>query len=135
MGNVARAQTEASGPATVKLQQQLAHVQAEEQAKAQAAMQVEVAKVQNDLAVTREAYGSLYRRTESLVTGYMQMQASAQQYRAQAASAGNLGSTYVNMGTSFMCSLSRANNDGDKDGWCASNDRVHQGVRTKTSTA
>ena len=33
----------------------------------------------------------------------------------------------VNMGTGFMCALSRANGDGDADGWCAANDRVRQG--------
>ena len=123
MGNVARAQTEASGPSTVKLQQQLAQVQAQEQAKAQQ----QVARVQNQLDTTREAYGSLYRRSEALVGSFLQVQATAQQYRSQAAAAGNMGASYVNMGTSFMCSISRANNDGDKDGWCASNDRVREG--------
>lgn len=127
MGNIARAQTEASGPSTVKLEQQLAEVRAQEQAKAQAAAQEQVARVQSQLDTTKEAYGSLYRRSEALVGGYMQMQQQAQQYRAQAVSTGNLGASYVNMGTSFMCSLSRASDDGDKDGWCASNDRVRQG--------
>lgn len=127
MGNVARAQTEASGPSAVKLEQQLAQVRAQEQAKAQAAAQEQVARVQSQLDTTKEAYGSLYRRSEALVGGYMQMQQSAQQYRAQAASMGNIGASYVNMGTSFMCALSRANDDGDREGWCASNDRVREG--------
>jgi hypothetical protein len=127
MGNVARAQTEASGPSAVKLEQQLAQVRSQEQAKAQAAAQEQVARVQNQLDTTKEAYGSLYRRSEALVGSFLQVQATAQQYRSQAAAAGNMGASYVNMGTSFMCAISRANDDGDKDGWCASNDRVREG--------
>lgn len=123
MGKTQAEQIKASEAATVGLEQQLAHVRAEEQQKAQA----QLAQLQNQLDTTKEAYGSLYRRSEALVTGYMSMQQTAQQYRSQAVSTGNIGATYVNMGTSFMCAISRAKDDGDADGWCASNDRVRQG--------
>lgn len=124
IGNVQRAQTETSGPATVTLEQQLAEVRAQEQAKAQE----QVATVQSQLDTTREAYASLYRRSEALVSGFMQMQQQAMNYRAEAARLGTAGGGMVNMGTGFMCGLSRMNNDGDADGWCAANDRVRQGT-------
>ena len=123
LGAMHAEQIQASQPATVNLETQLAHVRADEQAKAQAKLN----QLQAQLDTTKAAYGSLYQRGTELVTGFLQMQNTAQQYRAQAASTGNLGSVYVNMGTSFMCGLSRLNNDGDKDGWCASNDRVRDG--------
>lgn len=123
IGNVQRAQTETSGPATVTLEQQLAEVRAQEQAKAQE----QVARVQSQLDTTREAYGSLYRRAETLATGFMQMQQQMMNYRAEAVRLGSAGGGIVNMGTGFMCGLSRASNDGDPEGWCAANDRVRSG--------
>lgn len=70
MGKTQAEQIKASEAATVGLEQQLAHVRAEEQQKAQA----QLAQLQNQLDTTKEAYGSLYRRSEALVTGYMSMQ-------------------------------------------------------------
>ena len=122
-GNASRAQIEASAPAQVDLEQQLAQVRAQEQAKAQE----QVARVQSQLDTTREAYASLYRRGDAFISGYLQMQQAMMQYRAEAVRAGSAGGGMVNMGTGFMCALSRANGDGDAEGWCAANDRVRQG--------
>jgi hypothetical protein len=69
----------------------------------------------------------LYRRAETLATGFMQMQQQMMTYRAEAVRAGSAGGGLVNMGTGFMCAMSRANNDGDPDGWCSANDRVRSG--------
>ena len=122
-GNASRAQIEASTDAQVSLEQQLAEVRAQEQAKAQE----QVARVQSQLDTTREAYGSLYRRAETLATGFMQKQQQMMTYRAEDVRAGSAGGGLVNMGTGFMCAMSRANNDGDPDGWCSANDRVRSG--------
>lgn len=122
-GNVQRAQIETSGPATVTLEQQLANVRAQEQAKAQE----QVARVQSQLDTTREAYASLYKRGDTFIGQYLEMQKAMQQYRAEAVRAGSAGGGIINMGTGFMCAMSRANGDGDPDGWCTANDRVRQG--------
>lgn len=122
-GNASRAQIEATTDAQVDLEQQLAQVRAQEQAKAQE----QVARVQSQLDTTREAYASLYRRGDTFISGYLQMQQAMMQYRAEAVRLGSAGGGMVNMGTGFMCALSRANGDSDPDGWCAANDRVRQG--------
>lgn len=122
-GNAARAQIEASAPAQINLEQQLAQVRAQEQAKAQE----QVARVQNQLDTTREAYSSLYRRGDAFIAQYLEMQKAMQQYRAEAVRMGSAGGGIINMGTGFMCAMSRAKGDGDPDGWCSANDRVRQG--------